>query len=184
MTDIGIKVGRSRERVRQILKNEGLPTLRYKQRLFICQNCESEYDIKNNDYKSKIFCSAKCRWEYSNPLVICDWCGGLFRRRIGALTHKRMKHTHYYCSKYCQGKYLGFTYGFKINHRKGLRYGIKYPLECRKKMFDLRDMGFSYKKISQELDIPESIIGLYLMKYKHEFRVSGTQSTENGDKHE
>ncbi len=107
---IGDKVGLSRERVRQILKSEGLQTIHYKQ-TYVCLNCQKEF-LPACYSASKKWCSRNCKHEYTHPLVECDNCHELFRRVRGQLCQPTMKHTHYFCSKFCHGKYAGTHYGF------------------------------------------------------------------------
>ncbi len=75
----------------------------------ICLECKQEF----KPYRGKrVFCNAHCRWLYTHPQVECDWCHKLFRREKAQLCNSTMKHTHYFCSKQCQGKWTGNNYGW------------------------------------------------------------------------
>ncbi len=103
-SSIARRVGVSRERVRQILTDEGLSTRRYIQK-YVCAGCGK---ITNNTR----FCSRKCRHEYYNPQVECYQCHKLFRRKASQLYSPRQLHKYYFCSKHCQGVWLSKEYGW------------------------------------------------------------------------
>ena len=73
--EIGEVAGVSRERVRQLLKKNGVPTRAYRTppQLYACMTCG-----KASTYVR--FCSAECRLEVSHPRVSCAWCHSEFRR--------------------------------------------------------------------------------------------------------
>lgn len=106
---IGRKVGLSRERVRQILVDENVETKRMRQS-YICLNCRKIF-IPQPNHRRKSFCSAKCYHEYHSLILICEQCGKPFERLVSRILDQRQKHTYYFCSKICYGRWLGIHYG-------------------------------------------------------------------------
>jgi len=110
--DIARVVGVCRERVSYVLMVEGLATKvppaprphRY------CLNCGKEL-IKNT-----YFCNRDCRSAASRMTLVCDVCGSHFERTRGEIRKSRNIHSsHTFCSKRCQGRWLGKTYGGRRN---------------------------------------------------------------------
>jgi hypothetical protein len=108
---IGDEFGISRERVRQILASENLPTRHWVQRRFICNNCGMTFTRARN--KSRIFCSAKCKKEYYHATLRCDACGQLYSIPYflvqGCI---RLGCQHFYCSASCSKRTIGKEFGF------------------------------------------------------------------------
>ena len=84
LREIGEIVGLTRERVRQILKREGLPTSTYRPVLFCF--CGKETLLTQSRYRSK-YCSDACqaeaaakRHEATLSTLTCETCGGTFQR--------------------------------------------------------------------------------------------------------
>ncbi|MFP3880576.1 MAG: helix-turn-helix domain-containing protein, partial [Dehalococcoidia bacterium] len=77
LREIGAKVGKSHERVRRVLLEEGLPTtaLRPKRAKRYCPNCGKEVP-----YPNRKFCSRACFHEYHRTTLRCDFCGRQFTR--------------------------------------------------------------------------------------------------------
>jgi hypothetical protein len=112
LKDMGNKVGVTRERARQICKRNHLPTkaIIKPPQLYKCLNCDKETTNKK-------FCSIHCSIEYNNPLVECEGCHKLFRRKKSQLSRRTQHAEHIFCSRECLGRWLGTTYGF-IMHPK------------------------------------------------------------------
>ncbi len=100
---IGKLAGLSRERIRQILSRAGERTARLPHGN--CLHCG-----KVLTRRKARFCNGDCRHLYSNPEIECSQCGVHFRRQLSSLYHNK---TLFFCSKRCQGRWLGRTYGFK-----------------------------------------------------------------------
>ena len=102
--EIAEQVGVSRERVRQILNSEGLPT-RIAPRLRPCKVCGNP--ITNNN--AKYYCSMACLTKDHQVSLVCSICGKPFKIRTCDYEHRlRHKKTNlWFCSKVCQGKWLG-----------------------------------------------------------------------------
>lgn len=97
---------------RQLLRLKfGLPS-RYTR----CLNCGQPF-LPEDD--SNLFCSLKCRHEYLWIQRICCECGDLFYRVASQVIYKTEKKRQgmWFCSKKCQGKYLGKQWGFGSDHR-------------------------------------------------------------------
>ena len=106
LQEIGTMVNRTRERIRQILNKLGLPTKAIHTKR-LCPICNKE--IATSD---KRYCSRECLSKSYRQLFICEVCGQPFallnsvaNARVGKGGHIR------FCSKYCQGKWLGQNYG-------------------------------------------------------------------------
>jgi DNA-directed RNA polymerase subunit RPC12/RpoP len=108
--DIATRVGISRERVRQILKRAGLPTLRYRAP-YLCADCGKPLNRINN--KSGL--CLECRIKSNRVPLICDTCGKLFYRKKAEIMSQSQPHTGFFCSKSCWGTKMGNTYGFVVN---------------------------------------------------------------------
>ena len=110
MAEIAKKVNISRQRVFQILKDEGLPTGHQ-----ICGKPQQIYKCPVCGIKSPHeLCSDECRKKWSEVPVICTRCGKLFNRN----RHQFFSNYHHhsdglFCSKVCAGKWYGELYGFK-----------------------------------------------------------------------
>lgn len=109
MGEIGKRVGVCRERVRQILKSEKLPTRCIKQKR-LCPQCGKEL------IKHKKFCSPECRYNYHHVLVECSCgCGELFRRGVSYL-NRAGKDPRYngkcFKNRIHYGKWFAKNYGF------------------------------------------------------------------------
>lgn len=106
MANIGEYAGVTRERVRQILREYGLPT--FIPKVFTCKVCGNQ--IPHNRKKSML--CRDCRFKECWVLKKCEMCEKEFHIRksvyIAALT-RNYKHT--FCSNKCQGKWLGDNYG-------------------------------------------------------------------------
>lgn len=143
---IGDKVGVSRERVRQILKRDGLKTkATSKRKVYLCLNCGKELDGQR-----KKFCSRTCQYEYGHPLVECVECHKLFRVRIAQL----LRYERSFCSRECHGRWMGKKFG-KGKDTKHYR-----------SISDLYLQGVPYKSISEQLNIPYTTI-LSVMRILH-----------------
>lgn len=63
--------------------------------------------------RGHIFCCAQCRHDFSYKKIPCEVCGQLKEYHIKRVDwlQKRGGQKHFYCSKRCQGKWLGTNYG-------------------------------------------------------------------------
>lgn len=70
----------------------------------------------------RFFCSKKCREEYNLKIrkSKCETCGKDFYCHYTIISHHKKPR---FCSKKCQGKWLGNNYGFKRN-KKNISYSI------------------------------------------------------------
>jgi len=103
---IGDEVGLSRERVRQILKKEGLTTAHYIESpyKFFCPECGKPTRWK--------FCNKQCRDKYLYIPVTCDNCGKINYRLQSTVLYRvknklNLYNGHYFCNKRCQGQWMG-----------------------------------------------------------------------------
>jgi hypothetical protein len=102
-TKIAKTVGKTRQWVSHVLNQEGLNTKRKK----VCINCGEDRG------GNKMFCSRKCFTAYHNVEVTCEVCGVTKQRKISEVLHydDHHKRAHTFCSKQCQGKWLGDNFG-------------------------------------------------------------------------
>ena len=102
-SDIGMRVGITRERVRQILKQNNLHESR--SGLIVTKTCPVCNKVKT-ELKSKIFgktCSVECaRKNLSKRTTLTCECGTVFTRRPSEIRSKIC-----YCSRECFQKYRG-----------------------------------------------------------------------------
>ena len=115
-SDIARTLGISRERVRQILNEEGMRTA-FPQKEFICNQCGITFTTKGSSAK---FCSMKCYSDSTRVPIICDECGILFHTLRSALIgrYRNRKTDGLYCSKRCWGKVFGRGRGSFGNFRR------------------------------------------------------------------
>ena len=115
MSKIAETVGVSRQRVFQILQEEGLTTKQHVRKcLYACPVC--------GKITSRKFCSSECRKEWLQIPVICSECGNLFIRSRRQFMNCYPNHNNVlFCSKKCTGKWLNKNYVLN-NHfnRKGI----------------------------------------------------------------
>ena len=106
LQQIGDKLGITRERVRQILLNQGKDTKHYiHKNIYECLECGTTI-MGNSHY----FCSNTCRNKYKNIPLICEQCGILFYRTEAQLLHSiKRGQKHIYCSRKCFGHVIGIS---------------------------------------------------------------------------
>ena len=103
LQQIGDKYGITRERVRQILLHDKLPTAAIiEKRIIYCLNCGKETPNAK-------FCNQECRYAYYHIEVLCSQCSKMFSLCQSSLIvrTKRSKTGLLFCSKQCWGKWLG-----------------------------------------------------------------------------
>jgi len=105
-------IGRSRERVRQVLKEMGLPTS-FERRILtrICTQCGCEWVVGNKG--KTLFCSSKCYSDSRKVLVVCDSCGSYFKRSraLYEWCKDKRKYKHAFCNRKCLWVWFGKHYG-------------------------------------------------------------------------
>jgi len=103
MSEIANSLGISRQRVFQILRDEGLPTKRYiklKKRLYQCLVC--------GRISPREFCSDECKKKWHQIPIVCTRCGKLFFRNVTHLLHNYRQHNHgLFCGRRCATKWSG-----------------------------------------------------------------------------
>lgn len=153
MRVIGVNFNLSTERIRQILKRGMVNTKHLTKRSkYNCLNCGKETTHLK-------YCNRTCFYEYTHPLVECYQCGKLFRRLQGWLYNKQ-PHTHYFCSRKCNGVFAARNYGFlkhPENSAVGLRKGKSKYEQHLPEIINLLQQGYTLYKISRMLKIPDSI---------------------------
>lgn len=120
LVQIGSRYGVTRERVRQILKEAGLPTkaegnlcYNYPNQRF-CLNCGK---VRLYSTQPK-FCSAKCRTEYTTIDVVCLQCGMLFQLYQSQVILRLRRYKNLFCSHLCSVKYYHLKRGHKVEIEK------------------------------------------------------------------
>ena len=93
--------GVSREYVRTVLKRARINTRHIIIKSSRLCRCGNEVTEKGAQY------CYDCR----HIRLICDQCGCVYTKHIKDVANKTMKHRHQFCSKQCQGRWLGERYG-------------------------------------------------------------------------
>ena len=107
MSEIARKINISRQRVHQILKDEGLPTKhQIRKYLYQCPVCGTISPFK--------FCSKQCKKQWQMIPIVCTRCGKLFfRDRHQFFLNYPHHNDGLFCSKICTGKWIAEQYGFR-----------------------------------------------------------------------
>lgn len=110
--------------------------------------------------RHQLFCSRRCRHQYSEIQVICDECGINFFRSKSMLLHQLKKHEqkHLFCNHKCKGAFLGRAYGFQI------KWDHTQILALRK------ETGWGSRRLGRYLGIPQGTIEKVLQKQKASLR--------------
>jgi len=107
--EVARQVGVSRERVRQILVNLGLPT-RFRLPPRRCSICGTQ--IERDSLTG--LCRA-CRHESCRVTLVCDECGRQYKvRRSYATARQKRGCRHKFCGLRCMGKWAGRHYGWGV----------------------------------------------------------------------
>ena len=157
---IGDEFGVTRERVRQILLEEGKPTVAYRQ-TYLCTQCGKDVGVV-----PKLFCSPKCRHEYGHIKIACTYCGQLkeynVKQLVWYIKHGRHGTDFFFCSKRCQGRWLVENHGFTAHPENAMLGHRKYDWS---KVYALRDeTGWGAVRIGRALGISESGVSKILAK--------------------
>jgi len=111
LEDIGKEVGLSRQRVYQVLTEEGVATHKTHP---TCDGCGIVLQpSKKRPYiapNGNRYCTI-CREQMVYGTYTCTDCGSEVRRRRKSILRSKPKSI--FCNKKCQGHYLGVTYGRK-----------------------------------------------------------------------
>ena len=109
--DIAWEIGISRERVRQLLNELGLPTnLKNPKKIYLCRGCGRSILYTQ---RRTMLC-AICKTKSNYQLVTCEVCGKQFPRRNCVVTAtKKRGYEHVFCSYSCKGKLHGPIFGFQ-----------------------------------------------------------------------
>jgi len=161
MAEIARVVGITRQRVFQVLQEEGLPTKHLVRPVKKYQyNCLVCGKISTNK-----FCSKECEKQWRQIPIVCTKCGRIFFRSTTQLLHNYRTHNRsLFCSKDCAGKWIGEHYGFKSfpNHVG----------QCVKRKYDWDEIwkrhletGYSGVELSKRLGIPETTVSYILSHY-------------------
>jgi len=152
MSEIASKVNISRQRVYQILREEGLPTKRYlKMTQYACAVCGTISTHK--------FCSDECKKKWHQIPVICTRCGKLFiRNRHQFLTNYPHFNNNLFCSRDCSSKWWAEHYGFKAypDHISNKPHTRKHNWDDIWKMH--LETGYGSLRLSKRLNIPRNTI--------------------------
>jgi DNA-binding XRE family transcriptional regulator len=156
MSEIANIVGISRQRVFQILREEGLPTKHYnslKKYNYQCPVCGTISPHK--------FCSNECKKKWQQVPVICSRCGKLFFRDLTQFLHNYRDHSQsLFCSKDCAAKWLGEMYGYKScfnrNGSSGCASKCKWDYDL---VWETHiNSGNGASQLSRRLRVPRSTI--------------------------
>lgn len=167
MQQIGDRYKITRERVRQILVEAGKPTSAFQQ-TYLCPNCGGELPRGKQSRARQgkgTFCNKQCQYDYGHIKIACDYCGELKEYRIKTIIwhiEHGQKCKYFFCSKVCQGKWLGENYGSTGNHRNIRKRKWDYS-----EIYTLRDStGWGAIRIGRALGIPIPTVDKILVNRK------------------
>ena len=110
MSAIARLIGISRQRVFQILQEEGLPT----KHLVKPVNKDQYSCLVCGKISTNKFCSNECKTQWHQIPVVCTRCGKLFFRNVHRFLANYRDHSDtVFCSRNCQSRWVGAHYGFK-----------------------------------------------------------------------
>jgi len=113
MSAIARLIGISRQRVFQILQEEGLPT----KHLVKPVNKDQYSCLVCGKISTNKFCSNECKTQWHQIPVVCTRCGKLFFRNVHRFLANYRDHSDtVFCSRNCQSRWIGEYYGFKSYH--------------------------------------------------------------------
>ena len=161
MSAIARLIGISRQRVFQILQEEGLPT----KHLVKPVNKDQYSCLVCGKISTHKFCSDECQKKWQQIPVVCTRCGKLFFRNVHRfLANYRDHSSTLFCSRNCQSRWIGEHYGFKSypNH-SGSMVKRKYNWEevWRRHL----ETGYGAVKLSRQLGIPETSVAYILFHF-------------------
>ena len=161
MSDIARLVGISRQRVFQILQQEGLPT-----RHFIRQINKYQYKcLECGKISANKFCSEECQKQWQQIPVVCTRCGKLFSRDVHKFLAAYRDHGDtIFCSRNCQSKWIGERYGFR-SYPDHSGPGAKRKHNWDKVWRTHLETGYGCVKLSRQLGIPKTTIAYILFRY-------------------
>lgn len=111
LKDIGVINGVTKEYIRQVLQKAGHPTVAYRQH-YLCIECGKDIGTRT---KKRLYCNRQCRSNYAHVQIACSQCGELKEYRtkqVINLIEKWNRSTDlFFCSKICQGQWLGTNFG-------------------------------------------------------------------------
>jgi len=123
--NIGLRVGCSQERIRQILvkaQKAGLVQYAANANYYLDRRCKNCDQLMRT---SSVFCSPQCRHDYYYISVRCDQCGELreirkseYIRQHNTPSHTRQPYSRFFCSRRCLGKWFGTNIGWGRNNKK------------------------------------------------------------------
>jgi Zn finger protein HypA/HybF involved in hydrogenase expression len=158
MSEIANNVGVSRQRVFQILQEEGLPTKHH----VIIEKSQYQYQcLACGTISPRKFCSDECKKKWQQVPVVCTRCGKLFFRNITQLLHNYHRHDKgLFCSKHCAAKWLAEIYGFKSCVNRMVSSGYSGKRKCDHDMIWKTHLktGYRASQLSKRLHIPKSTI--------------------------
>jgi len=161
MSAIARLIGISRQRVFQILQEEGLPTKHLVKPVnkdqYSCPVCGK---ISTNK-----FCSNECKKQWHQIPVVCSRCGKLFFRDVHQFLANYRDHSDIvFCSRNCQSRWIGAHYGFK-SHPNHSGPGVKRKHNWEEVWKRHVDTGYGAIKLSRQLGIPETSVAYILFHY-------------------
>ena len=118
-------LGRSRERIRQLLIVLDLPTnTRLGKEARLCKQCHSEIVIGKKS--KKMFCSRECFSNSLRTLIPCSRCGELLIKRIAHLEYYINKgYRHFFCNRECFGSWAGNQWGWQTERGHSTPKGVR-----------------------------------------------------------
>jgi hypothetical protein len=149
---IAKQIGVSRQRVYQILKEDGLPTAGiFTSKFPPCPGCG-----KPRPWRHRHELCNNCRTKRASVQFSCDTCLVIFSRQSyrSPFNPNRVTQNHTFCSKRCQGKYLAAHHGFGV-HPENATPGHQRKYDYDLAQIDARHAeGVPYAQEARRLGVP------------------------------
>ena len=165
LIDIAKECHVTRERIRQILKAEELPT-RHALKTRYCKYCGLELPVR----PVRRYCSESCRnaaIAAKQVILTCEYCGSPYTKPKALYNSilRRGRHTSRFCCNRCQGLWLAKNHGFPAhpenkgsNKTKGIR---KWD---ENEIIEMRKQGKTYREIKEAIGIPYCTLSSYITR--------------------
>ena len=172
LQQIGVMVGVTRERVRQLLSKAGLQTKACRpRRQRFCEVCNSLCPGRR-----KVYCSDEC-WHRAHWVwVECSACKRLKEvRKSYILRHAKRGYEHFFCSKRCLGSRLAANYGFGV-FPEHITLGRNHRKHDWDKIWEVhKETGMGAVRLSRILKISQGTLSNILKEMRKKFGISYTR---------
>jgi hypothetical protein len=130
-----------------------------------CDYCGRLFD----GYNHGVYCSPECNHKAKYTFIACDNCGKLFERLTTNLVWvtSRRGSKYAFCSKFCQGQYMGIHFGTKACVQNHYQRKYNYDMVWQTHL----QTGYGTRRLARLLNIGEPSISKILHKKRTEIIV-------------